>query len=181
MANDYLIESMFDEVTEVTVQSDGEVEVTPVYDAKQVEDAVADFIRFERDFREINSRRDAATDPSRFPGMEWWKRLAWLSLADDRLKDIFCGRDRSPRSIATYRKLARRRLVYQWGECPPWLADSAGRPDARPLPALGQPNHIGRLAWRPRWCCRRRRCWRSIQPLFERYSPCRKHERTVFP
>jgi hypothetical protein len=33
-----------------------------------------------------------------------WKALQWLALADSRLKDLFCGRDSSPRSIAMYHK-----------------------------------------------------------------------------
>jgi hypothetical protein len=32
-------------------------------------------------------------------GIEWWRAAENLMLANNRLKDLFCGRDRSPRSI----------------------------------------------------------------------------------
>jgi len=94
---------MFDELVSTTIKPDGTVEVNLVSpSAEEVENAVADFIRSERDFRELN-RPSAATDPNRI-GIEWWKALEWLALADSRLKNIFCDRDRSPRSIAAYHK-----------------------------------------------------------------------------
>ena len=95
---------MFDEIVSAKVE-DGKVTVeTEVLspDPKEVESAVADFVQSYRQFRETNSRLDAATDANL--GMAWWKRLQYLALADSRLKDVFCGPDRSPRSIAQYHR-----------------------------------------------------------------------------
>ena len=95
---------MFDELVSTKIE-DGKVTVeTEVLspDPKKVENAVADFVQSYRQFRETNSRPDAATDAHL--GMAWWKRLEYLALADSRLKDIFCGPDRSPRSIAQYHR-----------------------------------------------------------------------------
>jgi hypothetical protein len=102
---DETVDSMFDEIAEVTVKPDGKVEARLVDDASQeMESAVAEFRQSWRRFREIDERPNAATDPNRHPGMEWWKRHEWLSISDNRLKEAFCGRDRSPRSIAQYHR-----------------------------------------------------------------------------
>jgi hypothetical protein len=37
-------------------------------------------------------------------GYQWWKCLSYLSLAEDRLKQAFLGRDRSPKSVAQYHR-----------------------------------------------------------------------------
>ena len=37
-------------------------------------------------------------------GYEWWKALMWLSCAENRLKECFLGRDRSPKSIGQYHR-----------------------------------------------------------------------------
>jgi len=95
---------MFDEIVSTKID-DGKVTVESEVlsaDPEQVENAVADFVRSARQFRETNSRLDASTDANL--GMAWWKRLECLALADSRLKDVFCGRDRSPHSIAQYHK-----------------------------------------------------------------------------
>ena len=102
--DDRLIESMFDEVVETHVGKDGSVEAKLVSpSAEEMEEAVADFVKSAREFRDLNSRPDAATAPER-PGILWWRALEWLALADSRLKDVFCGRDRSPRSIRQFHK-----------------------------------------------------------------------------
>ena len=94
---------MFDEVFS-TSKPDGEVEVKLVSpSAEEVEQAVADFVRSWRDFRRFDLRPDAATDPER-RGILWWRALESLALADSQLKNIFCGRDRSPASIAQCHK-----------------------------------------------------------------------------
>ena len=95
---------MFNELIRTTVKPDGEVEVDLVQpDPKEVENAVADFVKSAREFRILHSCPDAATDPER-PGILWWRALERLACADSRLKDIFCGRDRSPASIAQFHK-----------------------------------------------------------------------------
>lgn len=67
-------------------------------DPEEVKNAVANFVQSYRLFRETNSRPDAAADANLC--IAWWRRLEYLALADSRLKDVFCGPDRSPRSIA---------------------------------------------------------------------------------
>jgi hypothetical protein len=102
--DDKQIKSMFDGVIETTAKPNGEVEVKLVSpSAEEVEGAVADFVRSCRDFRRFDLRPDAATDMEQ-PGVLWWRALEYLALADSRLKDIFCGRDRSPASIKQYHK-----------------------------------------------------------------------------
>jgi hypothetical protein len=60
-----------DEIIETHVAPDGTLEASLVGgSAEEVKDAVADFVRCEKDFREVNSRPHAATEPSRHPGME---------------------------------------------------------------------------------------------------------------
>jgi len=110
--DDKLIESTFDEVVETHVKLvDGkhvvvtDEETIAQMDASAMADAVNDFGFWAKKFRDLNSScPHASTDPNRHPGMEWWKQLQWLALADSRLKDLFCGRDRSPRSIAMYHR-----------------------------------------------------------------------------
>ncbi len=95
---------MFDELIRTTVMPDGKVDAELVQpDPKEVENAVADFVKSAREFRILHSCPDGATDPER-RGILWWRALEWLACTDSRLKDIFCGPDRSPRSIAQYHK-----------------------------------------------------------------------------
>ena len=101
---DETVDSMFDKIVETKVMPDGTVEVNLVSDsAEDMENAVADFVQSYRQFRETNNLRpDAATEANL--GMAWWKRLEYLALADSRLKECFCGRDRSPASVRHYHK-----------------------------------------------------------------------------
>lgn len=94
---------MFDEVISTKIAPDGEVEVELVSpSAEEVEAAVADFVKSARDFLEINDNPGAAITERL--GIRWWKAAEWLMLADNRLKDCFCGRDRSPAAIRQYHK-----------------------------------------------------------------------------
>jgi hypothetical protein len=95
---------MFDEIIETTVKPDGKVEVELINPSpEEVENAVRDFVNSEREFRLLHSRPDGATDSGR-PGILWWRAFELLAFADSRLKDIFCGRDRSLASIAQFHK-----------------------------------------------------------------------------
>jgi hypothetical protein len=88
---------MFDEVIETSVKPDGEVEVKLVSpSAEEMEHAVADFVRSWREFRIL--------DPLRYGDTGWWQSLQYLALADERLKEIFCGTDRSPASVKQYHR-----------------------------------------------------------------------------
>lgn len=79
---------MFDEVIETHIAT------TP----EDMENAVADFCRSWNDFNQVSA---GITTPAQ---NQWWVKLEWLALADSRMKDCFCGRDRSPRSIALYHR-----------------------------------------------------------------------------
>lgn len=92
-----------DEIVKTEFKPDDSVEVELVNDdAQELEAATTDFVRSWRRFREIDASL-AATSGANL-GIEWWRCLEYLALADSRLKDVFCGRDRSPRSIKQYHK-----------------------------------------------------------------------------
>ena len=80
----------------------------PVSDdpAQEMENAVAEMKNAWRSFRDIN-----CTGPAAVHGYDWWRELMWLSCAENRLKEAFCSRDRSPRSIAAYQKFRMKVLV----------------------------------------------------------------------
>jgi hypothetical protein len=91
---------MFDEIAEVHVSPDGTVEAKLVDDAAQeMENAVGEMKAAWRDFRDVN-----AEGPAAYHTYKWWKAVMWLSCAENRLKEAFCGRDRSPRSVAMYHR-----------------------------------------------------------------------------
>ena len=48
--------------------------------------------------------REAADSPIAAHGYQWWKALMYLSFAEDRLKEVFLGRDRSPASVKQYHR-----------------------------------------------------------------------------
>jgi hypothetical protein len=96
---------MFDQEITTLIKADGTPEqkkwlAEDALQAEEAEAAVADFVRSWRRFREIDAP-DAATFAANL-GIEWWRCLEYLALADSRLKEVFCGRDRSPRSIRQY-------------------------------------------------------------------------------
>ena len=102
--DDKLIESMFDEVVETHVKLvDGkhvvviDEETIAQMDASAMAEAVDDFGCWAKKFRDSNGG-----DPRYGRANGWWVNLQWLALADSKLKDLFCGRDRSPESIKRY-------------------------------------------------------------------------------
>jgi len=91
---------MFDEIAEVHVSPDGTVEATLVDDAAQeMENAVTEMARAWQNFRNAEAEGSSAVH-----GYRWWRAMMWLSCAENRLKEAFCGRDRSPRSVAMYHR-----------------------------------------------------------------------------
>jgi len=116
--DDKLIDSMVDEVIETSINPDGKVERRWITDAetladmereKEMADAVAEFVQRSREF--LNTL-DAQTDPER-RGILWWRACEWMMLADRRMKEAFCGRDRSPRSIAQYHRFRLKMMLGQ--------------------------------------------------------------------
>jgi hypothetical protein len=100
-----LIETMFDELYETKKKPLGSVETKKLLtdaeqiaqmDSEEMERAVADFVRSWRDFRGL--------DPMRYGDPTWWRALEYLALANSRLKDAFCGQDRSPASIRQHHR-----------------------------------------------------------------------------
>jgi hypothetical protein len=92
---------MFDEIIQTEFKADGTVEVNLVEDAAQeLECAVKDFTSSWRRFNKIDASV-AATSGAQL-GIEWWRCLEYLALADSRLKEAFCLGDRSPRSIRLF-------------------------------------------------------------------------------
>lgn len=104
-------QSLFDELVETTFKPDGEAEVKTVEgDAKEMEEAVADLVQSWRRFRDFDRRHaDAALD--REHGLHWWRLAEYLMLANNRMKDAFLGRDRSPRSVRQHDKFRRKLLL----------------------------------------------------------------------
>ncbi len=72
------------------------------------DEAQADFIQAERKFREINSHPDVVTDIGL--NVRWWIAMEKLYVCEKRLVELFCGSDRSLRSIAQYNAY-RERLI----------------------------------------------------------------------
>ena len=106
------IASMFDEVTEVkTVNGKpmiSDEETLRQMDAEEMANAIADLTRSFSDFNAIMSRGVDPVDPEKSLG--WWRATEYLMLANNRLKDIFCGRDRSPASIRQYARFRSKML-----------------------------------------------------------------------
>jgi hypothetical protein len=99
-----LIERMFDEATETHVELvDGKYvaftdkETIAQMDASAMAEALNDFGFWAKKFRDSNGG-----DAHHGRANTWWVNLQWLALADAKLKDLFCGRDRSPESIKRY-------------------------------------------------------------------------------
>jgi len=101
---------MFDEVSKVTVQPDDKVETKKLIsdeqtiremNAKELEDALAEFMREWRTWSEM--RPECATDYGR-PGIIWWRNLQCLALAESRFKEAFIQGDRSPRSAQQFQR-----------------------------------------------------------------------------
>lgn len=103
---------MFDEVTEVkTVNGKpmiSDEETLRQMDAEEMANAIADLTRSFRDFNAIMSRGVDPVDPVKSLG--WWRATEYLMLANNRLKDIFCGRDRSPASVKVYARFRSKML-----------------------------------------------------------------------
>ena len=106
------IASMFDEVTEVkTVNGKpmiSDEETLRQMDAEEMANAIADLTRSFSDFNAIMSRGVDPVDPVKSLG--WWRATEYLMLANNRLTDIFCGRDRSPASVKAYARFRSKML-----------------------------------------------------------------------
>jgi hypothetical protein len=92
-------DSMFDEVIETRVSTDGKLEVDKSEEAQEMEASVVEMQSAWAGFKKANGDYPIAVW-----GYEWWKALMWLSCAENRLKEAFLGRDRSPGSIKQYHR-----------------------------------------------------------------------------
>lgn len=112
---DETVDSMFDEIIETHVAPDGTLEANlKPDDAQEMELAVVEMQKAWKDFRDINADGGIAAW-----GYQWWKSLMWLSCAENRLKEAFCGRHRDPASINQYHRF---RLRVIWNK--PMKADA---------------------------------------------------------
>jgi len=93
------VDSMFDEITETKIAPDGTLETRLVEDPEQEMGlAVAEMRQSWKEFCDVNKGTIAAYS------YEWWKALMWLSCAENRLKEAFCGRHRDPASIKQFHR-----------------------------------------------------------------------------
>src|ERR1700676_5793027 len=104
-------ESLFDELIETVFSPDGEVEVKTVEgDPKEMQEAAAELAQAWKRFRDFDTRHPgAALDPKH--ALQWWRLCEFLMLANNRTKDAFLGRDRSPRSVRQHSAFRRTLLL----------------------------------------------------------------------
>ena len=98
MEND---ETMFDEIVRTEIKPDGTVEASLAENsAQEMEISVAEMQSAWADFKKANGDQY----PTAVWTYDWWKALMWLSCAENRLKEAFLGRDRTPASIKQYHR-----------------------------------------------------------------------------
>ena len=98
MEND---KTMFDEIVRTEIKPDGTVEASLVENsAQEMEISVAEMQSAWADFKKANGDQY----PTAVWTYDWWKALMWLSCAENRLKEAFLGRDRTPASIKQYHR-----------------------------------------------------------------------------
>ena len=98
MEND---ETMFDEIVRTEIKPDGTVEASLVENsALDMEISVAEMQSAWADFKKANGDQY----PTAVWTYDWWKALMWLSCAENRLKEAFLGRDRTPASVKQYHR-----------------------------------------------------------------------------
>ena len=96
-------ETLFDEIITTRLAPDGTVEASVKTDfaaTQEMEISVAEMQSAWADFKKANGDQY----PIAVWTYDWWKALMWLSCAENRLKEAFCGRDRSPASIKQYHR-----------------------------------------------------------------------------
>ena len=96
-------ETLFDEIVRTEIKPDGTLEPSVKSDfaaAQEIEISMAEMQSAWADFKKANGDQY----PIAVWTYEWWRALMWLSCAENRLKEAFCGRDRSPKSIAQYHR-----------------------------------------------------------------------------
>ena len=96
-------ETLFDEIITTRLAPDGTLETSVKFDfaaAQEMEISVTEMQSAWADFKKANGDQY----PIAVWTYNWWKALMWLSCAENRLKESFCGRDRSPASIKQYHR-----------------------------------------------------------------------------
>ena len=96
-------ETLFDEIITTRLAPNGTLEPSVKSDfsaAQEMEISVAEMQSAWADFKKANGDQY----PIAVWTYNWWKALMWLSCAENRLKEAFCGRDRSPASIKQYHR-----------------------------------------------------------------------------
>ena len=104
-------ESLLDELVETTFKPDEEGEVKTVEgDAKEMQEASDELLQAGKRFRDFDTRHPGAALDSEH-ALRWWRLCEFLMLANNRTKDVFLGRDRSPRSVRQHDKFRRTLLL----------------------------------------------------------------------
>ena len=94
-------ETLFDEIVRTEIKPDGTVEASLVENsAQEMEISVAEMQSAWADFKKANGDQY----PTAVWTYDWWKALMWLSCAENRLKEAFLGRDRTPASVKQYHR-----------------------------------------------------------------------------
>ena len=96
-------ETLFDEIVRTEIKPDGTLEPSVKSDfaaAQEIENSMAEMQSAWADFKKANGDQY----PIAVWTYEWWRALMWLSCAENRLKEAFLGRDRSPASIRQYHR-----------------------------------------------------------------------------
>jgi hypothetical protein len=108
-------DSLFDTIVETRIAPDGTVEASlKSDDAQEMENAVTEMQTAWKDFKDANGDH-----PLPIWENKWWTSLMWLSCAENRLKEAFCGRHRDPASIKQYHRF---RLRVIWNKPMKWDA-----------------------------------------------------------
>jgi hypothetical protein len=92
---------MFDTEIKTLIKADGtpeQKEWVAEGTSQEMEAAITEMRDSWKAFCDVNKGTIAAYS------YEWWKALMWLSCAENRLKEAFLGRDRSPKSIGQYHR-----------------------------------------------------------------------------
>jgi hypothetical protein len=86
------------------------IEMIPLVkpDPEEMEAAVADLVHSWKRFRQMENLRPEMMLDTGSAGLNWWKALDQLALADSRCKEAFICGDRSPASIQQYAKFRRK-------------------------------------------------------------------------
>ena len=92
---------MFDQEITTLIKADGTPEQKELVAEDPAQEMEAAVLEMRQSWKEFCA---AADSPIAAHNYNWWRALMWLSCAENRLKEAFLGRDRSPKSVAQYHR-----------------------------------------------------------------------------